>query len=74
MAEQDLISPNGNILIVVADNGVGITDEDQKRILDRFTVGNDAQDRSTDGDGLGLSLTKSMVESHEGTLELRSNV
>ena len=74
MAEQDLISPNGNILIVVADNGVGITDEDQKRILDRFTVGNDAQDRYTDGDGLGLSLTKSMVESHDGTLELRSNV
>ena len=74
MAEQDLISPNGNILIVVADNGVGITDEDQKRILDRFTVGNDAQDRSTDSDGLGLSLSKSMVESHDGTLELRSNV
>jgi len=31
MAEQDLISPNGNILIAVADNGVGITDEDQKK-------------------------------------------
>ena len=74
MAEQDLISPNGNILIVVADNGVGITDEDQKRILERFTVGNDALDRSTDGAGLGLSLTKSMVESRDGTLELRSNV
>ncbi|MDE0815579.1 MAG: sensor histidine kinase [Alphaproteobacteria bacterium] len=74
MAEQDLISPNGNILIAVADNGVGITDEDQKRILERFTVGNDALDRSTDGAGLGLSLTKSMVESHDGTLELRSNV
>ena len=74
MAKQDLISPNSDNLIAIADNGVGITDEDQKRILDRFTVGNDAQDRSTDGDGLGLSLTKSMVESHDGTLELRSNV
>jgi signal transduction histidine kinase len=74
MAEQDLISPNDNILIVVADNGVGITDEDQKRILERFTVGNDALDRSTDGAGLGLSLIKSVVESHDGTLELRSNV
>jgi two-component system sensor histidine kinase SenX3 len=74
MAEQDLISPNSNILIIVADNGVGITDEDQKRILERFTVGNNALDRSTDGAGLGLSLTKPMVESHDGTLELRSNV
>ena len=74
MAEQDLISPNSNILIVVADNGVGITDEDQKRILERFTVGNDVLDRSTDGAGLGLSLTKSMVESRDDTLELRSNV
>jgi two-component system sensor histidine kinase SenX3 len=54
MAEQDLISPNSNILIIVADNGVGITDEDQKRILERFTVGNDALDRPTDGAGLGL--------------------
>tara|TARA_B110000438_G_scaffold252036_1_gene256821 strand:+ start:181 stop:342 length:162 start_codon:yes stop_codon:yes gene_type:complete len=53
---------------------VGITDEDQKRILERFTVGNDVLDRSTDGAGLGLSLTKSMVESRDGTLELRSNV
>ena len=74
MAEQDLISPNSNILIVVADNGVGITDEDQKRILERFTVGNDVLNRSTDGTGLGLSLIKSVVESHDGTLELRSNV
>ena len=74
MAKQDLISPNSDNLIAIADNGVGITDEDQKRILGRFTVGNDAQDRSTDSDGLGLSLSKSMVESHDGTLELRSNV
>jgi hypothetical protein len=32
MAKQDLISPNGNILIVVTDNGVGITDEYKKNI------------------------------------------
>ena len=54
MAKQDLISPNSDNLIIVADNGVGITDDDQKRILERFTVGNDALDRPTDGAGLGL--------------------
>jgi signal transduction histidine kinase len=74
MAKQDLISPNSDNLIAIADNGVGITDEDQKRILERFSVGNNALDQSTDGAGLGLSLTKPMVESHDGTLELRSNV
>jgi signal transduction histidine kinase len=68
------LEASGDLLIAVADNGVGIADEDQQRILERFTVGDDALDRSADGAGLGLSLTKSMVELHGGNLELRSNV
>jgi signal transduction histidine kinase len=68
------LADNGELVIAVADNGVGIAEEHQQKILEPFTVGEDALTRSVDGAGLGLALTKSMVEMHGGTLELRSNV
>ena len=68
------LANDGDLVIAVADNGVGIAAEDQERILEPFTVGEDALTRSTDGAGLGLALTRSMMEMHGGTLELRSNI
>lgn len=68
------LANDGDLVIAVADNGVGIAAEDQERTLEPFTVGEDALTRSTDGAGLGLALTRSMMEMHGGTLELRSNI
>ncbi|MBT5811476.1 MAG: hypothetical protein HOI19_13970, partial [Rhodospirillaceae bacterium] len=68
------LADDGDLVIAVADNGVGIAEEDQQKILEPFTVGEDALTRSADGAGLGLALTKSMMEMHDGTLELRSNI
>lgn len=68
------LATDGDLVIAVADNGVGIAEENQQKILEPFTVGEDALTRSADGAGLGLALTKSMMEMHAGTLELRSNV
>ncbi len=56
--------------ISVQDNGVGIPEEDQKRILDKFEKGNDPH---THGLGLGLSLVKALAELHGGILTLESN-
>ncbi|SNS66987.1 Signal transduction histidine kinase [Anaerovirgula multivorans] len=60
------------IQIIVKDTGRGITEEKQKIIFDRFRQGEDLLTRSHEGSGLGLSLTKALIEMHEGTISLKS--
>jgi CheY-like chemotaxis protein/two-component sensor histidine kinase len=65
------------VQIVVEDSGIGMTAEDSARVFDRFYrvgTGADAQ-RSTQGGsgtGLGLSIVKSLVDLHEGLIEVDS--
>ena len=58
--------------ISVKDNGIGIPEEDQKRIFEKFERGgNDPHPR---GLGLGLSLVKALAELHGGVLTLKSDL
>ena len=57
-----------HILLTVADNGEGIPPERAAAIFDPFVVGSDA--RSGGGSGLGLSITRRLVELHGGTITL----
>jgi PAS domain S-box-containing protein len=62
------------IVIAVIDQGVGIALTDQKRIFDKFTrVDNDLSD-TVSGSGLGLYWVKKIVELHNGSLDLQSEV
>jgi signal transduction histidine kinase len=61
---------NGDIRLVVADNGVGIPSEDQARVFEKFERGNPQARQS--GAGLGLSLVKSFIELHGGRVEIVS--
>jgi signal transduction histidine kinase len=56
------------VLITVADQGVGIPEEDRQRATERFFRGERA--RSTPGSGLGLALVQAVATLHEGTLVL----
>ncbi|MBC8145604.1 MAG: HAMP domain-containing protein, partial [bacterium] len=58
--------------IVVADQGVGISSEDQAKVFEPFYRTDDSRSRATGGYGLGLSLTKSIVEAHGGTIRVDS--
>jgi signal transduction histidine kinase len=58
------------LLLTVADTGVGVPPEDQQRIFDKFERGNPQARQS--GPGLGLSLVKSFIELHGGRVELDS--
>lgn len=60
-----------SIVIVVADRGAGIPEEDRTRVLDRF-VRLDSS-RSKPGNGLGLSLVAGVMKLHGGTLLLEDN-
>lgn len=59
--------------ISVADNGIGIPEEELVSIFAMFSQVKAAQDRSEGGLGIGLALTKGLVELHGGTIEAHSS-
>lgn len=69
-AEIDLA---GQLTIVVTDRGIGIAQDDIDRIFMPFVQVSNALNRSTAGTGLGLSLSRLLVERHDGRLELESS-
>ncbi len=62
------------ILIKVKDNGVGIPKEKIKDVFGRFRQVDKSFRRSHEGSGIGLSLVKSLVEMHGGTISVNSTV
>ena len=61
-----------NFIITVSDSGIGIPEEDQKSVFDRFYRVDKSHSREIGGTGLGLSITKSAIVMHRGTIELDS--
>jgi signal transduction histidine kinase len=64
----------GRVELVVADTGIGIEATDRDRLFTRFWRSRHAEEQSIQGVGLGLSITKSIVESHGGRIEVDSEV
>ncbi len=60
------------VYISVADTGEGIPPEDLPMIFERFYRVDKSRTRSTGGSGLGLTITKRMVEAHGGTITVES--
>jgi signal transduction histidine kinase len=58
--------------IKIKDAGEGISKKDQKRIFDRFYRVDKSRSRKTGGSGLGLSITKKIIELHKGTITVNS--
>lgn len=58
--------------IRIADNGIGISKQDQPRVFERFDRINEAGVRGEAALGLGLPLTRQFLEAHGGTVELES--
>jgi signal transduction histidine kinase len=60
------------VYITVADNGIGMQEEETEKIFDRFYRVDKARARETGGTGLGLSIAQSSIELHGGKIYVES--
>jgi PAS domain S-box-containing protein len=66
------LAADGDLLLTVSDTGIGIAEEDRLSVLEPFAQARDRSGHPPEGTGLGLPLTKRLVELHGGSLELTS--
>ena len=64
----------GEAVFEVADSGIGVATVDQAQLFDRFFRTRAAVARATPGTGLGLTITKAIVDAHGGSIDVTSAV
>jgi signal transduction histidine kinase len=60
------------VVIEVSDDGMGISEEDQSHLFQRFFRTANASEQAIQGTGLGLSIVKAIVEAHDGVIMVES--
>ncbi|MBA4544325.1 MULTISPECIES: cell wall metabolism sensor histidine kinase WalK [Thermoactinomyces] len=60
--------------VILADTGIGIAEEDQAHIFDRFYKADKSRNRSVGGSGLGLAIVKKIIDMHGGKIEVESRL
>ena len=61
-----------NLIITITDNGIGMSEEFQKRIFETFERERNTTLSHIDGSGIGMGITKKLVDLMDGTIEVKS--
>jgi signal transduction histidine kinase len=70
--ELEATAADGQVVLRVRDNGIGLTPESQAQIFEMFSQVTSAIDRAEGGLGIGLALSRGLVTLHGGGIEVRS--
>jgi signal transduction histidine kinase len=63
----------GKLVIVFVNSGMGIGEEDSRKVFDQFFRGPEAMRQQPNGNGLGLYLARAIVDSHQGKIDFKSS-
>ena len=72
--EVSLVGWKNRLQVIVKDTGVGIAKENLENVFERFWQADRARNYDDGGSGLGLSITQAIIHSHNGTIEVTSDV
>ena len=70
----ETVRENGNAVLTVRDEGMGIAADEQPRIFDKFVRGEAAKKACIQGTGIGLAMVKEIVQAHNGQVAVSSNI
>jgi two-component system, OmpR family, phosphate regulon sensor histidine kinase PhoR len=70
---MDLHLRDGHVEFKISDSGIGISAEDLPHVFERFYKADKSRTRSAEGSGLGLSIAKTIVEMHRGSIQAASD-
>ena len=61
-------------IVDITDSGIGIAEEHQAHLFERFYKVDASRNRTLGGSGLGLSITKKIIDMHEGSIQVQSKL
>jgi signal transduction histidine kinase len=65
---------DGNIYVEVEDTGIGIPEDKLESIFSRFVQVDKSFTRQNEGSGIGLAIVKALIEMHNGSIEVKSDL
>jgi PAS domain S-box-containing protein len=72
--DESFLADHGGVQIEVEDTGIGIPEDEQKKIFGKFNQVDSTLTKKTGGTGLGLAICKAIVHEHGGTISVDSQV